>query len=186
MNTSTVTTIRNDLSLKSKNGIAFLLSGTIIWTIITIIFLLSIDIFQKNIFLFISTGLMFPMSILMAKLIKADWRVAGHPLNELGLYFNIAQFVYFPFVFWAFIQSPEQMVYFFAIITGAHFFPYGWLYNTKAYYIMAPFISIGVTLIGWDLPLSQLWLIPLTIVLLFIILICWLYIDYRYKCNNKS
>ncbi|SEN69717.1 DUF7010 family protein [Lihuaxuella thermophila] len=55
--------IKNELSVGGKNGIAFLLSASIIWTIITGIFLLPIEIFQKNIFMLFSTGLLFPLSV---------------------------------------------------------------------------------------------------------------------------
>ncbi|WP_425542031.1 DUF7010 family protein [Oceanobacillus oncorhynchi] len=39
--------IRNEISVKAKNGIGFLLAAIVIWSIITIIFLLSMDIQQK-------------------------------------------------------------------------------------------------------------------------------------------
>lgn len=170
---------KNDLSKKSKNGIAFLLSGTIIWLIITIIFLQLISIETKNIFTFFSTGLMFPLSIGISKLIKSEWRSPDNPLSDLGLVLNLAQLMYFPLIFWAFAKSPEQMITFFAVITGAHFFPYGWFYNTKAYYIMAPILSISMMLISTLLDSHNLWVIPLSMVLLFLILITWLYIDFK-------
>ena len=36
----------------------------------------------------------------------------------------------------------------YGIITGAHFLPYAWFYNTKAYAVMAGVISVGCLLIG--------------------------------------
>lgn len=40
---------RHKLSVRGKNGIGFLLSAFVIWSIITMIFLQSIDIQQKNV-----------------------------------------------------------------------------------------------------------------------------------------
>lgn len=68
-----------------------------------------------------TTSLIFPMSILISKLIKADWKFDHQPLGKLGLYLNLPQFMYFPILAWAFQRNPAQFVAFFAVITGAHF-----------------------------------------------------------------
>jgi hypothetical protein len=128
-----------------------------------------------------STGLMFPLSVGISSLIKADWKFEDIPLGNLGLYLNLAQIVYFPILIWAIIKSPESAVLFFAIIVGAHFFPYGWLYNARPYYIMAPIISVIIMVIGWNLNGGRLWLIPFSMVILFLFLIFWLHLDYKRK-----
>lgn len=172
---------RNELSVRGKNGIGFLLSASVIWSIITIIFLQPIEIYQKNIFMLFSTGLMFPLSIGISRLIKADWKFKDIPLGSLGMYLNLAQIIYFPILIWGMIKSPEVTVMFLAVIVGAHFFPYGWLYNAKPYYIMAPVISVMIMVIGWDLDGGRLWLIPLSMVILFLFLMFWVHIDYKGK-----
>src|SRR5690625_358727 len=133
-----INSVRDDLSIKGKNGIAFLCSGIIIWIIISLIFSLSIGVNVKNILMLFSTGLMFPLSIGLSQMFKADWKLEGNPLSKLGLYLNLAQIMYFPILFWAIIKTPESAVIFFAIITSAHFFPYGWYYRTRSYEMMAP------------------------------------------------
>ncbi len=75
------------------------------------------------------------------------------------------------------------MIIFFAIITGAHFFLYGWFYRTKVYLIMSPMISIIITAISWNLKDHHIWYVPLSMIVLLIIQIGWLYIDYRQKIN---
>lgn len=149
------------------------------------IFLLEISIETKNILAFYATGMMFPLAIGISKLIRADWRMNDHPFGILGLYINLAQLIYFPILFWAFSKNPEDMIVFFAIITGAHFFPYGWYYNTKAFYVMAPVISTLITVIGWGLEANELWYIPLTMIINLIILNIWLLLDYRVKASTK-
>ena len=66
-----INNLRNELSIKSKNGLPFLIAATIIWVIIFIIFSTQLSIISKNIFTLYSTGLMFPMSIFIAKIINA-------------------------------------------------------------------------------------------------------------------
>jgi hypothetical protein len=175
--------VKNELSVRCKNGISFLLAATIIWTIITVIFLQPFGIKEKNIFMLYSTGLMFPLAIIISKMIKADWKANDNPLSKLGLYLNLAQIMYFPIIFWAFVKSPTNMVLFFAVITGAHFFPYGWLYNTKVYFIIAPIISIIIMVIGWSVTIENLWFLPFIMVISLLFLNLLLYIDYKKKCK---
>ncbi|SET31933.1 hypothetical protein SAMN05421676_10425 [Salinibacillus kushneri] len=179
--------MRTALSIKAKNGVAFLFAASILWSLITVVFLLPIDLYSKNIYLLWSTGAMFPLALLFSKLFKAEWKSDDSPIGLLGLYLNLAQLMYFPIVIWAMVQSPSHMILFFAIVTGAHFFPYGWFYHAKAYFIMSPIISISILMIGWNLPLKHLWLIASMMVVFLIILSIWLYMDYKNKksCSNQ-
>lgn len=176
--------LKKDASIRGKNGMPFLMAATVIWIAITIIFLQPFEIYTKNIMLFISTGFLFPIALFVSKIMKADWQLKDNPLSMLGLIFNMAQFMYFPIIIWAFVQSPEQMVFFFAIIAGAHFFPYGWFYDTKVYYVMAPVIAVVIMIIGWDLDESILWLIPLVMTLSLLVMV--LLLSYNLNRNNRK
>lgn len=143
---------KRDAAIRGKKGVSFILAGTVIWIVITAIFLMpNLSLETKNIFMLVSTGMMFPLAVGISTLLKADWKLEDNPLNMLGLIINLAQFAYFPFIFWAFAKSPEQVVLFFAIITAAHFFPYGWYYESKAYYMIAPLVAVMITVVGWTL-----------------------------------
>lgn len=181
-----INAIRNELSVNAKNGIGFLSSAWIIWSIITIIFLQPIEIYQKNVYMLFSTGLMFPLSIGISALVGADWKLKHNPLGDLGLYLNLAQIVYFPILFWGMIKSPTEAIIFFSIITGAHFFPYGWFYRAKPYYIMAPVISITIMVLGLYLGEEVLWPIPLSMVILLSVLILWATIDFKKKAKTSK
>ncbi|WP_420844543.1 DUF7010 family protein [Lysinibacillus composti] len=177
---------RKELSKRGKNGIGFLLSAFVIWSIITIIFLQRIEISHKNIYMLYVTGLMFPLSVGISNLVKADWKLKNNPLGNLGLFLNLAQIIYFPILFWGMINHPNDAIVFFSIITGAHFFPYGWFYNVKAYYVMAPMISVVIMFLALFLNGNYLWVIPLTMALFLIILIVWIHLDYKNKFSNNK
>lgn len=177
---------KRDAAIRGKKGVSFILAGTVIWIVITAIFLMpNLSLETKNIFMLVSTGMMFPLAVGISTLLKADWKLEDNPLNMLGLIINLAQFAYFPFIFWAFAKSPEQVVLFFAIITAAHFFPYGWYYESKAYYMIAPLVAVMITVVGWTLGASQLWLIPTVMVGSLIILATWVTVENReYATKN--
>ena len=96
----------------------------------------ALDVQIKNAILLMLTGLLFPLAIGFSLLIRADWKLQGHPLRGLGFILNLAQFIYFPLVFWTLIDDPDKMLMVFAVITGAHFFPYGWFYQARGYYVI--------------------------------------------------
>lgn len=85
---------RNELSVAGKNGIGFILSGSVIWIIITIIFSLPMGIYEKNIFMLFATGIMFPLSLLISTIIKADWKFSGNPLASLGIYLSFTSYIF--------------------------------------------------------------------------------------------
>ncbi|WP_394186294.1 DUF7010 family protein [Metabacillus halosaccharovorans] len=178
--------MKNDLSIKSKNGISFLLAGTIVWGIITILFLQSFEISMKNIFALYSTGLMFPLSVILSKIMNVDWKAKGNQLGNLGLILNVAQFIYFPLIFWAMISNPDEMIVYFAIITSSHFFPYGWVYHSKVYYILSPIMVLVVFIIGLLLKDEYMWVIPFTMFISLIMLSVFLFIDYKKKLMISS
>ncbi|MFV8828660.1 DUF7010 family protein [Alkalihalobacterium sp. APHAB7] len=74
---------------------------------------------------------------------------------------------------------------FFAIITGAHFYPYGWFYNAEPFYIMAPIVSVVIMLLGFYLNGNDLWLITLSMTVLLLFLVFWLVLDYKRKSKIK-
>ena len=43
---------------------------------------------------------------------------------------------------------PDKMLMVYAMIFGAHLFPYGWLYQSKTYYILAVVIPVSVLILG--------------------------------------
>ncbi|WP_374701249.1 hypothetical protein [Thalassobacillus sp. C254] len=66
-------------------------------------------------------------------------------------------------------------------MTGAHFFPYGWLYDSKPFYVLSPIMSITPIVIGWNINEGALWYVPLTFAILLALLIFLLIKDYKKK-----
>ena len=76
---------------------------------------------------------------------------------------------------------PDYFIMTYAIITGAHLFPYAWLYKTKWYAIFAGVIAVGALILALMLPKTQMYYIALITSLLLLVLSIGLYFDARKK-----
>ena len=102
-------------------------------------------------------------------------------LDSKGLWLNFAQLFYFPFLVFILIQSPDYFVMVYAIITGAHFFPYSWFYKTSLFAIFAGLISVGLLTIGLTVPIEKMYSIPFLMSIALLVLTILLYFDSKKK-----
>lgn len=176
--------LRNELSVKAKNGVDFIISSSFIWILIAIIWSLSLDSYNKSVLTFMVGALMLPVALLMSKVLKTQWKIAGNPLQPLGLWLNFAQLFYFPFLIFMLIKMPSHFVMTYAIITGAHLFPYTWFYNEKSYAVGAGVISVGSLFLGLVLDESNMYFVPLAVALSMALLAILLAGSYRKKLKQ--
>jgi hypothetical protein len=140
--------LRQDCSIKQKKGLHFIIASIIIWAIVAMIHSTNLPILNKNFYTFFATAPLVPLAYLISKIIKIDFKDSSNPLNQLGIIFSINQILYLLIAMWIFPNVPEKMVMVIAMIFGAHLFPYGWLYQSKAYYIMAIMIPLIALFFG--------------------------------------
>ena len=124
---------------------------------------------------------MIPLALLLSKVLKTNWKVKNNPLQPLGLWLNFAQLFYFPFLIFILLKHPDYFVMGYAIITGAHFLPYAWFYNEKAYAVASGIISIGALLISLNISVEKMYYIPIFMGITLFMLAIWLYISYKRK-----
>lgn len=185
MNQTALNNLRLELSLKAKNGVDFILSASVIWFGIAWVWTLQTSSYNKSVLTFIVGGLMLPMAFLLSKLLKTNWKVKDNPLQPLGLWLNFAQLFYFPFLVFILIKQPDYFVMTYAIITGAHFFPYAWYYNEKSYAILAGLISVGAMAMGIILPMHHVFYIPVFTGFALLILFIWNTSTYKQKSKER-
>lgn len=173
--------LRTSLSVNAKNGLDFTLSASIIWLLIGFVWTLDQSSYNKSIITFMVGGLMLPLALLLSKLLKTIWTDKTNPLQPLGLWLNFAQLFYFPFLVLTLIKMPDYFVMVYIIITGAHFFPYSWFYNTRLYAIFAGIISVGALIFGLLLPFRLFFILPMAMSALLLLLTILLYIDSKNK-----
>ena len=176
--------LRNQLSAESKNGIDFTIAATIIWAAIAFIWTLKTDSYNKSILVFIAGGPLLPLAFMLSKILKTNWKVQDNPLQPLGLWLNFAQLFYFPFLIFILIKQPDYFLMTYAIITGAHFFPYSWFYRTKWYAIFAGIISVGSLFLTFNIKVENQFYIGVWTSVCLFILTLGLIVDFRKRKKN--
>lgn len=141
--------LRIDIAKRGKKGLHFIIASVLIWCAVLVVSLLPIeDILTKNLLTFCFTAPLPPLAYMLSKIIKAEFSTKDNPLNKLGLLFSFNQFLYLLIAMWVYPTVPDKMVMVLAIIFGAHLLPFGWLYKSKAYYVMSVLVSFTAIIIG--------------------------------------
>jgi hypothetical protein len=171
--------LRLQLSVKAKNGIDFIVAASIIWSVITVVWMQP-NLPSKNGFItFLIGGVMLPLAWSFSKVFKTNWTIRENPLQPLGLWLNFAQLFYFPFLVFIYSKQPQHIIMTYGIITGAHFFPYAWFYNVKAFAVMAGVISVGCMCLGLRVTPQHLYFIPLFVAGSLVVLSVLLAVSYK-------
>lgn len=140
--------LRIDCALKQKKGIHFIMASVFIWSAILVVQLLDLPVMFKGMLVFCCTAPLMPLALLFSKLLKIDFSNKSNPLTKLGIIFTLNQLIYLLIAMWVYVAVPKMLVMVFCMIFGAHLLPYGWLYQSKSYYVMAVFIPITALITG--------------------------------------
>ncbi len=172
--------LKIEINLKAKKGVDFVFAASLVWGIIFLIWeFLKYTSYEKSVLTFMIGAILLPLALLLSKLLKTNWKIKANPLQPLGLWLNFAQLLYFPFLIFTLIKCPDYFIMAYAIITGAHLFPYAWLYDEILYAIISGLISVGALLIALFFEVAQISYIPLLTSILLLILALKLYSSIR-------
>lgn len=150
-------TWRLELAVTAKNGLNFILAASLIWVAIALVWTLPYPPARLSFITFFVGPAMLPLAWVLSKVLRTTWVLPHNPLQPLGLWLNVAQLLYFPFLIFIYSRQPAYFLMTYGIITGAHFFPYAWFYNTKAYAVMAAVVAIGCLFIGVRTAAAPVW-----------------------------
>ncbi|WGK64839.1 DUF7010 family protein [Croceiramulus getboli] len=170
METHTLPQLKKDLQVQAKKGLDFILAAGLLWLAIAWLWTLDYSAYNSSIFTFMISGLMLPLAFGFSKLLNTKWTLKNNLLQPLGLWLNVAQVIYFPFLIYVLVREPDYFLMAYAIITGAHLFPYAWLYEEWGYAVASVLISVGGLLLALYLETDNFWLIPVfTSIMLFLL-----------------
>jgi hypothetical protein len=128
---------RRDLWARTGGGLAFILAGTLLWTGLGVVGVLAADVRSAALVYVWATGLVFPLALVIGRLLGHDVLTRANPLAVLGAYLSGMQVLFFPVLLWAYLHEPSVVPWALGTLTAAHFLPFGWLYASRAYLVGA-------------------------------------------------
>lgn len=176
--------LKLEIQLSAKTGVDFIIAASIVWFGVYVIWTLDYPSYEKSIFTFIIGAVLLPLAFGLSKAFKTNWKIKDNPLQPLGLWLNFAQLVYFPFLIFTLIKCPDYFIMAYAIITGAHLFPYAWFYNEIGYAIAAILISVGALVISLLVEPEKIYFIPIFTAVILLLLGIWIFFGYM-KLRKK-
>lgn len=140
--------LRVDHRKKQKRGLHFIIASVVLWIAILAIHASSLPILTKNLYTFFCSTPLVPLAYIISKLIRVDFQNKDNPLGNLGVLFSVNQILYILIAMWVYAAVPDKMLMVYAMIFGAHLLPYGWLYQSKTYYVLSVIVPIAVLILG--------------------------------------
>lgn len=140
--------LRDDIAIKQKKGLPFIMASVVLWTLIAIVAGLDLAIDFKNILVFSCSAPLLPLAWLAGKKPGVDIFAKDNPLGDLGFLFTMNQVLYILIVMWVFNAVPEKMIMVYAMVFGAHLLPYSWLYKSRSYKLYAIVLPILALVLG--------------------------------------
>ena len=154
--------LQNEVIFETKKGFPILLSGAIIFLIFTLIpFVFPIEIVQL-IWIF-GLGAIFPIGILISKLLGVNINATGNPLGTLSGIVAAPQAFYIPVFIIVYMNIPEYLPFTIGLLAGSHFLPYMWIYKSKAYLFVTLGTCFSALILGGFFVDHAFTLVPLAI-----------------------
>ena len=179
--------LKLEIQLKAKNGIDFVFAASITWIGIFLIWKYTNNTsYNKSVFTFIFGAVLIPLALGISKILKTNWKIKDNALQPLGLWLNFAQLIYFPFLIFILIKYPDYFIMAYAIITGAHLFPYSWFYDEIGYAVAAIIISVGSMLIALIVKPIDIFYVPVFTASILFVLGIWIFIRYQRLQKNVA
>jgi hypothetical protein len=166
--------LKKEVKVKAKSGVDFILAAGLLWCGIACIWTLDFSSYDLSIMTFIAGALLLPLAFGMSRILKTKWKLKNNPIQPLGLWLNFAQLIYFPLLIFILIEDPDYFIMAYAIITGAHLFPYAWFYDELGYVAGAVIISAGALFMALNLHKETMYFIPLCTGIILLLLALWI------------
>jgi len=148
MDNQSLENLKKSCARGQKRGLHFIAASVIIWALVAIVHATALPIETKNLLTFCCTCPLMPLAWLLSKSLGITFSDKENALSTLGIVLSVAQIPYLLIVMWAFAAVPEKMVMTLAMVFGAHLLPFGWLYNSKVYYVMSGLVTLGALIVG--------------------------------------
>lgn len=164
--------LKIEYAVTQKKGLPFIMASAVLWITMLIVFLADLDIGTKNMIAMCCSTLLMPVGMLFGKIIKVNIFSKDNPLSSLSIVAALNQLLYLPIVLWAMYAVPEKMIMAYAIVVGAHFLTYYWIYFSPTYFYASILIPVVSLIFGINFSQAIVCLVFVVFDILICILLC--------------
>jgi hypothetical protein len=164
--TNSLARIQSNLIQEAKKGYPILLSGCIVFLLFTFLPFLSPIETVYLIWIF-GLGVIFPIGLLLSKLLGVNILTTGNPLGTLGGIVAAPQAFYIPVFIIVYMHIPSYLPFTIGLLGGSHFLPYMWIYRSKAYLFVTLGVCLSSLIIGGFFVDQAFFFVPLAISLIY-------------------
>lgn len=157
-------TMKLDLARRSRRGLPNILAAVGLWSAFGVLGMMLPDTPQRALIYLFGAGLLLPLGLLIAALLRIDLFARGNPLALLGGYLGGLQILFIPLMIGAYLATPQFVPWYLGVLVGAHFLPFAWLYESRAYLFGSIVTAIAAALTGWLLPTQTYVATPVAVV----------------------
>lgn len=162
---SEVLRLRGEIAHITRRGIGMTLAACLYWLALTVVSAWAgLQPRALAVFFLVATTLVYPLGWLLNRLCGGDLLARGHPLAGLIAVMAATQVLGWPMLVALFARDPGLLAFALAALLGAHFLPFGWLYRSRAYYLLGTLAVFTAAWLQWRWPQHGNLVIPLAMV----------------------
>ncbi len=177
--------VQNDFARTMKKGLPVFPVGILFWGLMWIFHFFLPENVLTLAYLF-GIGVIFPLSILVGKLIGVNMLDSSNPLNKLAGLFGALQLLFAPLVVMVYLYEPMWIPFAIGVLTGAHFLPFYGLYNSPAYLFLSIATVLVATVFGIFFIENTFAVTPLAIMVVYVITMILLIQELKVATKVKS
>ena len=168
MSTDNLNELRIDLARRSKWNVGYFAAGFLYWSFAAAVGSL-LPVPAAKLYWLIGTFFIFPLAVLLSRLLRADPFTSGNALgNLLGITHVGLIYLLFPLIIVFFLYLPEALPLALAICFGASFVVFFWVFGSALFLWHIIIRVVGATIIWFAMPEYRYSLLPAFVAALYL------------------
>ena len=135
---------RARLAKATARGLGMPIAGLIYWLVVAYL-LRTLPPRSAIILSFFGTGAVFPVGVMITRLVGGNLFARSERLTSLGMLFNALQLFFWPIIIVVWRAAPQWTPFTMATLFGSHFLGYAWLYRSRGYAVLSVGVSVVLT-----------------------------------------
>lgn len=121
----------------TRRGVGMTLAAAAFWAAMAAVCAFAgLDARRLGVFFAVGAALAYPGGLLLNRAFGGDLTARGSEFRGLVGAITVGQLLGGPVIVALLLHDPPLLAFALAVMLGAHFLPYGWLYRAPAYYVL--------------------------------------------------